>query len=76
MGFDWCGVISFSPKTFPVKSLTSLGLNLSGHTSAVLEMAGRQVTKCDQKSFGVTSFGICRTKNYVWATNSESMHVL
>ena len=25
--------------------------------STVLEMAGRQVAKCDQKSFGATSFG-------------------
>ena len=27
---------------------------------SVLEMAGRQVAKCDQKSFGATSFGQIR----------------
>ena len=46
----------------------------------VLEIAGRQVAKCDQNHSGrphlVRNTCICRPKNYVWATNSESMHAL
>ena len=58
----------------------SSDVNAESLHEAVLEMAGRQVAKCDQKSFWATSFGqkyvYCRPKNYVWATNSESMDAL
>ena len=44
----------------------------------VLEMAGRQVAKCDQISFWATSFGqkyvYLSPEELCWATNSESMH--
>ena len=34
---------------------------------AVLEMAGRQVAECDQKSFGATTFG----QKYVYLSPEE-----
>ena len=40
---------------------------LASSTSSVLEMAGRQVAKCDQKSFGATSFG----QKYVYMSPEE-----
>ena len=55
----------YSPETFG-RGIKIHFLNLF-HSKAVLEMAGRQVTKCDQKSFWATSFG----QNYVYLSPKE-----